>query len=71
MGNSSPGTPTSSSPDRLHPCHVDDSELSADARAGNWCAMLPAMFCVLLAMPPMIVMLAVMDRWRAWRGTND
>jgi hypothetical protein len=67
MENSSRDTPTSSSPDQLHPCQVDDSELPPAARAYTWLCALPAMFCVLLAMPPMIVMLAVMDRWRAWK----
>lgn len=68
MGNSSPDTPTSSSPDHVHPCQVDDSELPPAALALTWLCALPAVFCVLCAMPPMIVMLAVMDRWRAWRG---
>jgi hypothetical protein len=68
MGNSSPGTPTSSSPDRLHPCQIDDSELSADAIAGNWFAMLPAAAAVALLVPFAMVAVAVCARWRAWRG---
>jgi hypothetical protein len=68
MENSSRDTPTSSSPDQLHPCQVDDSELSADARAGNWCAMLPAAAAVALVLPFGMVAVAVCARWRAWRG---
>jgi hypothetical protein len=68
MGNSSPGTPTSSSPDQLHPCQVDDSELSADARACNWCAMLPAAAAAAVLLPFGIAAVAVCARWRAWRG---
>jgi hypothetical protein len=71
MENSSPGPVTSSSPDQLHPCQVDDSELPPAALACTWLCALPAVFCVLLALPPMFLMLAVVDRWRAWKGRVD
>jgi hypothetical protein len=71
MANSSPDTPTSSSPDPVHPCHVDDSELPPAALAWTWLCALPAMVCVLLALPPMMAMLVVVDRWRAWKGRVD
>jgi hypothetical protein len=61
-------TPTSSYPGPVHPCHVDDSELDADARAGNWCAMVPAAaVCCLVCLP----VLGVMGLLRLWRACRE
>lgn len=70
MEKSSPGTPTSSSPDQLHPCQVDDSELSDRELVWNRLAVLPALALVVVLIPVGIVAVAVLERWRAWRGSE-
>jgi hypothetical protein len=63
-----PVTPTSSSHGPVHPCHVDDSELDADARAGNWLAMVPAAAVCCLVCLPVLGVVGLLRLWRACRG---
>lgn len=70
MAHSSRDTPTSSSPDHVHPCQVDDSDWSPDAvahRKGG------ALLSIVIGIPVICVglgMLFVVERWRAWRARD-
>ncbi len=61
-------TRTSSSPDQLHPSHVDDSDWSDRELRWNRLAMLPTLACLVVLLPLGIVVVAVCDRWRTWRA---
>jgi hypothetical protein len=70
VGRSSPVTPTSSSPDRLDPSQVDDSDWSDRECFYNRLAAVPALALVVVLLPIGILTVAVLERWRAWRGKD-
>ena len=61
-------TPTNLSPDRVHPCHVEDAAPSDLALAlSTWGGML-ACIPVIVLLTCGIVVVAALERVRAWFG---
>jgi hypothetical protein len=68
MAPSSRDTPTSSSPDHVHPCQVDDSDWSEEVIVRR---KLGALLSIGIGLPVLCVgflVLAAVERWRAWRS---
>lgn len=67
MAPSSRDTPTSSSPDHVHPCQVDDSDWSDEETMRRKVYALGAAVVVLPLCCIGIAICVVLERWRAWR----
>lgn len=68
MERSSRDTPTSSSPDQLHPSQVDDSDWSDESivRARTY-----ALAALVVGAPLLVgglLFIVIAEHWRAWRG---
>lgn len=59
---------TNSSLDLRPPCHVADVDDSEPDVVFNWLAMGAALAVAFVVLPPAVVVLATLDRWRAWRA---
>jgi len=70
MAKSSPDALTNLSPDRLHPSSIDDSDWSDEVLMGNRVCALAAAVVVVPLLGAGILIVAGLERWRAWREGN-
>jgi hypothetical protein len=71
MARSSRGTPTNWSPDQFHPSQIDDSDASEDEVMSRRTYALAALLLVAPMLAGGLVVIAALERWRAWRRRID
>jgi hypothetical protein len=68
MARSSRDIPTNWSPDHVHPCQVDDSDWSDEETMRRKAYALGAAVVVVPLLGAGLLIVAVLERWRAWRA---